>query len=79
LREPLNIYSNVYGAVWPSAGGSTGNGLKGSVDMDFLSAVNAGAAAENLTGYQRLESNTFMHIADGLCIGWDPAYGPMPT
>ena len=79
LREPIVIFKNEYGAVWPDTGGATGNGLKGSIDMDFMSAVNAGSAGENLTSYQRLESGTFMHVADGLCIGWDPAFGPMPT
>jgi len=79
LREPLVIYKNEYGAVWPDTGGATGNGLKGLVDMDFISAVNAGPGAENLNQFQRLESSNFLHVSDGLCVGWDNTFGPYPT
>jgi hypothetical protein len=79
IREPIIVYKSEYGAVWPDTGGVDGNGLKGSIDMDFLSAVNAGPNSENLGIYQRLSGGDLMHVSDGLCVGWDSTFGPMPT
>jgi len=79
IREPIIVYKSEYGAVWPDTGGVDGNGLKGSIDMDFLSAVNAGPNSANLKSYQRLSSGELLHVSDGLCVGWDAMFGPVPT
>jgi len=85
-REPIMVhrsywstsYPTAYGSVWPDSGGTEpvrGNGLKGVIDPDFVSYV----ASHDLTYYSLLNGGEFIHIRDGLCVGWDPAFGAMPT
>ena len=84
-REPIMVHRSFpsaefptkYGSVWPDSGGVEpvrGNGLKGLIDPDFVSYV----ASHSLAEYALLNSGNFIHLYQGLCVGFDPAFGPMP-
>jgi hypothetical protein len=79
-REAAMVYKspNEYGSVWPDDSNPApikGNSLKGLVDPDFVSI----AARNSFGTYELLNGGDFLHIKDGLCVGWDPALGSMPT
>jgi hypothetical protein len=83
-REAMMIYDNPerrHGTVWSGYDASapdtpvSGNTLKGLVDPDFVSL----AARSAFSTYELLNGGDFLHIKDGLCVGWDPALGSMPT
>jgi len=84
-REPIMVHHSAemdfpltYGVVWPDStnpiASIKGNGLKGFVDPDFVSYV----ANHDLSTYALLNSGDFIHLTDGICVGWDAAFGPMP-
>jgi len=69
VKEPLVVYDSDT-TVW-----LTKNGLKGTIDPGMIGVINSG----DLRPYERLESSNFINVRDGLCVGWDSSYGPMPS
>jgi len=67
--------------LWDDADGSahnsgTGdNSIKGIVESDLLSYINA----HSLVDWQQIDSGNFLHVHDGLMIGYDPLNGAVPT
>jgi len=61
--------------AWAHASGTGDNSIKGVVESDLLSYINFHA----LVDWQQIASGTFLHIHDGLMIGYKSGNGAVPT
>jgi len=61
--------------AWVNNSGTGDNSIKGVVESDLLSYINF----HSLVDYQQIDGGNFLHIHDGLMVGYDSANGAVPT